>query len=67
MLKPQARVDILAGANRYETAAEIAREYCGMRGVKNPATATNKIEDLVLVNGDALVDGLAAAPLARLH
>ena len=64
MLKPQARVDILAGANRYETAAEIAREYCGMRGVKNPATATNKIEDLVLVNGDALVDGLAAAPLA---
>ena len=65
MLKPQARVDVLAGDNRYETAVEIAKEYVGLKvDVPTNNTATNKIEDIVLVNGNALVDGLAASPLA---
>ena len=63
MVKPLARVDILAGSNRYETAVEIAKEYAGLIG---PATNnTNRsVKNIVLVNGNALVDGLAAAPLA---
>ena len=65
MLKPQARVDVLAGDNRYETAVEIAKEYVGLKvDVPTNNTATNKIENIVLVNGNALVDGLAASPLA---
>ena len=64
MIKPLARVDILAGDNRYETAVEIAKEYVGIKGTKNPTSATNTITDIVLVNGNALVDGLSAAPLA---
>ena len=53
--KPQ--VDVLAGDDRYETAVKIA---------KNNANITDVAENgnIVLVNGDALVDGLAAAPLA---
>ena len=63
MLKPLARVDILAGSNRYETAVEIAKEYAGLTG---PAAtyANETVKNVVLVNGNALVDGLAAAPLA---
>ena len=65
MVSAKARVDVLAGDNRYETAVEIAKEYAGIRGpVVSGNTATNKIENIVLVNGNALVDGLAAAPLA---
>ena len=64
MVNAKARVDVLAGDNRYETAVEIAKEYAGIKGVKNPQSATKKIDDIVLVNGNALVDGLAAAPLA---
>ena len=64
MIKPLARVDILAGDNRYETAVEIAKEYVGIKGTKNPTSSTNTITDIVLVNGNALVDGLSAAPLA---
>ena len=62
MIKPLARVDILAGDNRYETAVEIAKEYAGLTGetVSNNGASA----DIVLVNGNALVDGLAAAPLA---
>ena len=60
MVKPLARVDILAGDNRYETAVKIAKEYAGIT-LKN---CSKKIDDIVLVNGNALVDGLAAAPLA---
>ena len=62
MIKPQARVDILAGDNRYETAVEIAKEYAELTGetVSNNGLSA----DIVLVNGNALVDGLAAAPLA---
>ena len=63
MVKPLARVDILAGSNRYETAVEIAKEYAGLTG---PAAtyANETVKNVVLVNGNALVDGLAAAPLA---
>ena len=58
-----ARVDILAGDNRYETAVEIAKEQALLVG---PAYGdnNNKINNIVLVNGDSLVDGLSAAPLA---
>ena len=70
MLRPQARVDKFEGTNRYETAALIAKEYAGLtrdslnlkeNGKYNEVTGNVNI---VLVNGDALVDGLAAAPLA---
>ena len=65
MLKPLARVDILAGSNRYETAANIAREYAGLTTVGRKITGSRaKNANIVLVNGNALVDGLAAAPLA---
>ncbi len=67
MLKPLARVDILAGSNRYETAVKIAEEYAGLTtvGVRHETTpSTTANANIVLVNGDALVDGLAAAPLA---
>ena len=63
MIKPQARVDILAGDNRYETAVEIAKEYAGLTGDNTTVTSDGKA-NIVLVNGNALVDGLAAAPLA---
>ena len=53
--KPQ--VDVLAGANRYETAVNIAKENAGIDTVAENG-------NIVLVNGNALVDGLAAAPLA---
>ena len=62
MVKPLARVDILAGSNRYETAVKIAEEYAGLTG---DVTSYNGYKaNIVLVNGNALVDGLAAAPLA---
>ena len=57
-----AKVDILAGDNRYETAVKIAKEQAQ---VATPdAAGSNVIENIVLVNGNALVDGLSAAPLA---
>ena len=55
-----AAVDILAGDNRYETAVEIAKEQANIQKF----AAGNTTNDIVLVNGEALVDGLAAAPLA---
>ncbi len=62
-----AKVDILAGDNRYETAASIAREQLkmapGYLGLNDENDATN-VSNIVLVNGRSLVDGLAAAPLA---
>ena len=57
-----AKVDILAGDNRYETAVEIAEEYAGLDVVTGSDTTNGNI---VLVNGNSLVDGLAAAPLAE--
>ena len=50
-------VDVLAGDNRYETAVKVAKENAKIEDV-----AING--NIVLVNGNALVDGLAAAPLA---
>ena len=63
ILAKQAKVDILAGANRYETAAKIAEEYAGLTG-DNVALNNSDDVNIVLVNGNALVDGLAASPLA---
>ena len=56
-----AKVDILAGDNRYETAVNIAKEQ--VFGETNLGGAA-KESNIVLVNGDSLVDGLSAAPLA---
>ena len=56
-----ARVDILAGANRYETAVAIAKEQA-LTG-KDLGDETHA-SNIVLVNGNSLVDGLSAAPLA---
>ena len=71
MIKPQARVDKFEGSNRYETAALIAREYAGLTRDSLNSVTDGKYDsvakgevNIVLVNGDALVDGLAAAPLA---
>ena len=67
MLKPQARVDKFEGSNRYETAVLLAKEYAGLNGpvvTNNSHGNTKEIRNIVLVNGNALVDGLAAAPLA---
>ena len=52
-----ADVDVLAGSNRYETAVKIAKEVASLDKV-------NDNGNIVLVNGDSLVDGLSAAPLA---
>ena len=50
-------VGVLAGANRYETAVKIAKEQADLTSVAQEG-------NIVLVNGEALVDGLSAAPLA---
>ena len=55
------KVDILAGSNRYETAVAIAKEQVfGSSKLGNSSLKSN----IVLVNGNSLVDGLSAAPLA---
>ena len=56
-LNEKAAVEVLAGDNRYETAVNVAKENANI-------TEVAKNGNIVLVNGDALVDGLAAAPLA---
>ena len=50
-------VQKLAGDNRYETAVKVAKENADINTVSQNG-------NIVLVNGNALVDGLAAAPLA---
>lgn len=57
-------VGSLAGENRYETAVKIAEEYAGLTGDTITNNQTNVDVNIVLVNGNSLVDGLAAAPLA---
>ena len=54
-----AKVDILAGDNRYETAVQIAKEQAHVSDI-----TTTEIDDIVLVNGNSLVDGLSASSLA---
>ena len=56
-----ADVDVLSGSNRYATAVKIAKEI----DLTTLNTTTNQKNDIVLVNGDSLVDGLSAAPLAH--
>ena len=58
-----ADVDKLAGEDRYETAVRIAKEVASLNTLKTNHS-TNKVFNIVLVNGDSLVDGLSAAPLA---
>ncbi len=55
-----AKVDILAGDNRYETAVQIAKEQAQVAG----STGKDSINKIVLVNGNSLVDGLSASSLA---
>ena len=55
-------VDVVAGDNRYETAVSISKKAFG-NDFKLDGN-TNK-KDVVIVNGTALVDGLAAAPYAK--
>ena len=57
-----AAVDKIEGEDRYATAVRIAKEV-NIVGRKASDTK-QKTKDIVLVNGSALVDGLAAAPLA---
>ena len=59
-----AKVDILAGDNRYETAVEIAKEQARVASPEYSANNSKVIKNIVLVNGHSLVDGLSAAPLA---
>ena len=56
-----ANVDVLAGEDRYATAVKIAKEVASLENL----TANSGKYNIVLVNGDSLVDGLAAAPLAE--
>ena len=60
----KADVELLAGSNRYATAVEIAKTYIA-RQYAAGKTEINGTNELVLINGKALVDGLAAAPYAR--
>ena len=57
------RVGIVAGQNRYETAVNVAKSADTKLATTATATAT-ETANIILVNGEALVDGLAAAPLA---
>lgn len=60
--KSSSDVDVLAGEDRYATAVKIAKEANLTALNKNTST---KVNNIVLVNGDSLVDGLSAAPLAK--
>ena len=59
LLTQNPKVDILAGENRYETAVKVAEKYAN----ENDPFANGK-GDVVMVNGNSLVDGLSASPLA---
>ena len=56
-------VGIVAGANRYETAVNVAKAQ-GITEIAAGKAANPNQNDIVLVNGNSLVDGLSAAPLA---
>lgn len=53
------KMEVLAGDDRYETAVEVANKTANTKDVAGNG-------NLVLVNGNALVDGLAASPLASI-
>ncbi|WP_300283024.1 cell wall-binding repeat-containing protein, partial [Peptacetobacter sp.] len=50
-------IETIAGKDRYDTAIEVAKEIAPVKEIAENGS-------VVLVNGNALVDGLAAAPLA---
>ena len=56
-------VGIVAGDNRYETAVNVAKAQ-KLAKLSTSTAAVKKENNIVLVNGNSLVDGLAAAPLA---
>ena len=56
-------VGIVAGSNRYETAVNVAKAQ-GITEITSGNASKEGQNDIVLVNGESLVDGLAAAPLA---
>ena len=60
------QVGIVAGQNRYETAVNVAKANDSRLEIDDQASTTNDLfnNNIVLVNGNSLVDGLAAAPLA---
>ena len=55
------KLDRIKGKNNYETAVKIAKEYAGLTTVGEQDSIVGTA-NIVLVNGNALVDGLAAAP-----
>ena len=57
-----ANVDELSGTDRYETAVKIAKEVTRLTSLDD--VDSTGVFNIVLVNGDSLVDGLSAAPLA---
>ena len=62
----KAEVEVIAGEDRYATAVKLAKEVALTELLDADGTAnTAKEKHIVLVNGNSLVDGLAAAPLAQ--
>lgn len=57
------KVGVVAGQDRYATAVSVAKQV-GVTKLDAAKNATSKGNNIVLVNGESLVDGLAAAPLA---
>ncbi|WP_300283027.1 cell wall-binding repeat-containing protein, partial [Peptacetobacter sp.] len=55
--KPEKPNEIIAGEDRYETSVEVAEQIAPLDDIAENGS-------VVLVNGKAIVDGLAAAPLA---
>ena len=56
-------VGVLGGSNRYATAVSVAKESSAPLNIGTTTNAAYSA-NIVLVNGESLVDGLAAAPLA---
>ena len=61
----EANVSELSGEDRYATAVRIAKETAKLTALKNASNTGTPKYNIVLVNGNSLVDGLAAAPLAK--
>ena len=62
LFNEKASVDILAGKDRYATAVEVAKEYADVLAFTNNGNQVSG--NIVIVNGNSLVDGLSASPLA---
>ena len=57
------KVATIGGANRYATAVNVAKAQ-GITKLDKDVNGTATMNNIVIVNGTSLVDGLAAAPLA---